>query len=137
MWNSYCIYVHSHLSGDSLLCPVHFFSRFCDSWILFCVVHFWGDYYLSHDFKTFLMFLNFIFMKKIYIFRCLCFCMKKRTLVALLQAPAVLLLIASFVASLYVKLAKIYNIHWTTPALSLIVLVLYFWSWKIMLSKKK
>lgn len=54
-----------------------------------------------------------------------------KTLVGnLLKAPAILILIASFIASIYAAAKQIQGINWVTPVLLGIILVLYFWgSW--------
>ena len=53
--------------------------------------------------------------------------MKLKTKSRLLQAPAMILLIAAFVASFVIKIMDTYPITWGTPILLLIILVLYFW----------
>jgi len=44
-----------------------------------------------------------------------------------LQAPAILILVAAFIASAYLAITGQFNIGWTTPITFLVILVLYFW----------
>jgi len=53
--------------------------------------------------------------------------MKSKVKALALQAPAILLLIAAFIASAYLAVTGQYNIGWATPIIFLIILVLYFW----------
>ena len=52
--------------------------------------------------------------------------MKNTTKALLFKLPAIILLVGAFLASVYVKFAKLYEISWAPAVLLLIILVLYF-----------
>ena len=54
--------------------------------------------------------------------------MKKKIIGRILQAPAILLLVATFIASIYAKMNNIAPItNWGPAIVSGLILVLYFW----------
>ena len=53
--------------------------------------------------------------------------MKNKVKAWLFEAPAILLLISAFIASVYVIVAGTYQIGWATPIILLVILVLFFW----------
>jgi len=53
--------------------------------------------------------------------------MKNKIKARILQAPAILLLAAAFIASVYLAATGQFNIGWATPITLLVILVLYFW----------
>ena len=53
--------------------------------------------------------------------------MKKKVLARILQAPAILLLLVAFLASLYLAITKQMDISFATPILLGIIVGLYFW----------
>ncbi len=53
--------------------------------------------------------------------------MRNKTKAFLLQAPALLLLIAAFIGSIVIKMAALYPITWGTPVMLALILAAYFW----------
>jgi len=53
--------------------------------------------------------------------------MKNKVKARLLQTPAILLLVAAFIASFYLAVTGQFSIGWATPITLLIILALYFW----------
>jgi uncharacterized protein YacL len=52
--------------------------------------------------------------------------MKKRVKALLFKTPAILLLVISFMASIYAAIRHISGISWAVPIILLIIVVLYF-----------
>jgi len=52
--------------------------------------------------------------------------MKNTTKAWLFKLPAIVILICAFLASVYVKVTKIYALSWAPAVLLLIILILYF-----------